>query len=187
MSSQKKEPTIREDFIEYLCRFWFYRKPGKWGTSTFKLNKNEPDDLGNDTWLSLSDSEKDTVSIREWNDNNHRWLHLVSIDNELRRQSFPMAVPYSKNMSKTEQREKIEILVSQVPDEYFRNYVLLRRKSRKFIQDQQREKKRTQDVQIVGEQTLDERLEKGAGTAIDLTGDKHCQYIQYIPNMFKNI
>jgi hypothetical protein len=146
-----------------LCRFWFYRKPGKWGTSTFKLNKNEPGDLGNDTWLSLSDSEKDTVSIREWKDNNPRWLHLVSIDNELRCQSFPMAVPYLKNMSKTEQIEKIEILASQVPDEYFRNYVLLRRKSRKFIQDQQREKKRTPDVQIVGEQTFGRKIRKRRG------------------------
>jgi hypothetical protein len=139
-SSQKKEATIREDFIEYLCELWFYRKPGRWGTSTFTLNQKKPgtyneDDLGNDTWLSLSASENSTVSIRpgEWTDNNDRWLHLVSIDKNRtvhgdRRQSFPLAVPYSKNMSKTEQREKIEILVSQVPDEYFRNYVLFMRK-----------------------------------------------------------
>ena len=184
MSGERKNPTLREDFIEYLCRFWFYREVGTWGTSTFKLNNNEPDDLGNDTWLSLSESENSTVTIAEWNDENQRWLHLVSIDNKLRRQRFPMAVPYSKNISVAEQREKIELLVSQVPDEYFQNYVLERRKSKKFMQSLIK-KKQTRDVQIVKEQTLDEKLEKGAETAIDLTETNHCHYIQYIPNMFK--
>ena len=128
----------------------------------------------------MSESENNTVTIQEWNDANPRWLHLVSINNKLGRKTFPMAVPYSKNISVAEQREKIEILVSQVPDEYFRNYVLQRRKSKKFMQDL-RQKKQTLDVQIVKEQTLDEKLKKGAETAIDLTGKIHCHYIQYIP------
>ena len=183
MSGERKDPTLREDFIEYLCRFWFHREVGTWGTSTFKLNNNESDDLGNDTWLSLSESENSTVTIAEWNDENPRWLHLVSIDNKLRRQRFPMAVPYSKNISMKEQREKIEILVSQVPDEYFRDYVLHRRKTKKFMQ--KLINKQTLGVQIVKEETLGEKLKKGAETAIDLTGNNNCHYIQYISKISK--
>ena len=66
------------------------------------------------------------------------------------------------------------------PDQGTPGTTLERRKSKKFMQDL-RQKKQTLDVQIVKEQTLDEKLKKGAETAIDLTGKIHCHYIQYIP------
>ena len=104
--------STRQYFIDYLCKLWTTRDTGNWGTSTFKLRGT------NDTWLSVSNSETGCASIIKW-DNSPKWIHLVSIDMSRKKQMYPMAVPYDANSY----REKIEILVSQVPTDHFKERV----------------------------------------------------------------
>ena len=104
--------STRQYFIDYLCKLWTTRDTGNWGTSTFKLRGT------NDTWLSVSNSETGCASILKW-DNSPKWMHLVSIDMSRKKQMYPMAVPYDANSY----RERIEILVSRVPTDHFKERV----------------------------------------------------------------
>lgn len=96
--------SYRLQFIKYLCRLWSDKDIGKWGTSTFKLKGT------NDTWLSLSNSAKETGTIKKW-DNNPKWMHLVSIDTFSLKQMYPIAIRYDNSSLE----EIIIKLVQQVP------------------------------------------------------------------------